>query len=53
MSLINSSGGVGSVGAWVLGWRGSNFGMGSVAWIAGVHKVSTWVDWVAWVKKVA
>ena len=29
-SLLNSLGGVGSVGSWVRGWHGSNFGVGSV-----------------------
>ena len=29
-SLLNNVGGVGSVGAWVRGWRESNFGVGGV-----------------------
>ena len=29
-SLLNRVGGVGSVGAWVRVWHGSNFGVGSV-----------------------
>ena len=30
MILLNSVVGVGSVGAWVRGWRGSNFGVGGM-----------------------
>ena len=30
MILLNGVSGVGSVGAWVRGWRGSNFGVGGM-----------------------
>ena len=60
-------GGVGSVGACVRGWHGSNFGVGGVdllnfgvgqemAWVTWVE-ILAWVAWVhkilAWVKKMA
>ena len=52
-------GGVDSVGAWVRGWRGSNFSVGGVgkrgsikflAWVAWVE-ILVWVACLAWVKK--
>ena len=39
LSLLNSVGGVGSVGAWVCGWRGPNFGLGGVGLRCFVKKV--------------
>ena len=42
-SLLNSVGGVGSVGAWVRRWRGSNFGVGNVGGVGRNFGVGGWV----------
>ena len=63
MSLLNSVGGVGSMGAWVAWVRVFVSGMGQtlawVAWVkilaqvAWVHTILTWVKKMAWVEILA